>query len=144
MKNHIGAVILFAAFSLAGVSSVHAADAVVYKSPTCGCCSGWEAHLRDHGFDVQSHNVSDVAAYKARLGLPVTLGSCHTAVIDGYVVEGHVPARDIERLLEERPDVAGLAVPGMPSGSPGMSGPAQRYNVISFAADGKQRVFARH
>jgi hypothetical protein len=97
-----------------------------------------------HGFRVQSNDVSDVTTFKIRHGVPASLGSCHTAVIDGYVIEGHVPAADIKRLLEERPDVAGLAVPGMPSGSPGMSGPPQRYNVVSFGRDGEIKVFARH
>lgn len=144
MKNPMRAAILVGIFSLAGTSLAHAVQAVVYKSPTCGCCVGWVDHMRDHGFRVQSNDVSDVTTFKIRHGVPRNLGSCHTAVIDGYVIEGHVPAPDIKRLLEARPDVAGLAVPGMPSGSPGMSGPPQQYNVVSFERDGDIAVFARH
>lgn len=144
MKNRTRAAILVAFFSLVGTTLAHAVQAVVYKSPTCGCCSGWVEHMSAHGFSVRGNDVSNVSAFKIRYGVPASLGSCHTAVIDGYVIEGHVPARDVKRLMEERPDVAGLAVPGMPSGSPGMSGPPRPYNVISFARDGNQEVFARH
>lgn len=144
MTNRIRAAILAAVFSLGTTSLAHAVQAVVYKSPTCGCCVGWADHLREHGFRVQSNDVSDVTKYKVRHGVPASLGSCHTAVIDGYVIEGHVPAADIKRLLAKRPDVAGLAVPGMPTGSPGMSGPPQRYNVVAFERDGDMEVFARH
>jgi hypothetical protein len=144
MKNRIRAAILMGALSLAATSMAHAVQAVVYKSPSCGCCTAWVDHMSAHGFRVQSNDVSDVTTFKIRHGVPTSLGSCHTAVIDGYVIEGHVPAADIKRLLEERPDVAGLAVPGMPSGSPGMSGPPQRYNVVSFGRDGEIKVFARH
>ncbi len=144
MTNRTRAAILAAVLSLATTSLAHAAQAVVYKSPTCGCCVGWVDHLTEHGFRVQSNDVPDVTKYKVRHGVPASLGSCHTAVIDGYVIEGHVPAADIKRLLAERPDVAGLAVPGMPSGSPGMSGPPQPYNVVAFERDGDIEVFARH
>ena len=145
MKYHIRAATLFAALSLAVIPLTHAAEVVVYKSPTCGCCNGWVDHLRANGFEVQTHDVSDVVTYKERHGVPARLGSCHTALVDGYVIEGHVPAADIMRLLsEQRPDVVGLAVPGMPSGSPGMSGPPQPYQVISFDRAGKEEVFASH
>lgn len=118
-----------------------------YKSPTCGCCSEWVAHMEDAGFVVEAHDVSDLAAVKQEQQIPGELQSCHTAIVDGYVIEGHVPAEDIGRLLAERPDVAGLAVPGMPIGSPGMEiegSPAQPFDVISFDADGNMSVFASH
>ena len=96
-----------------------AADAVdVYKSPYCGCCGKWVEHLRQAGFDVRTHDVNDVPAARQRLGMPEHLGSCHTAKVAGYVVEGHVPAADIQRLLKEKPKAIGLAVPSMPPGSP--------------------------
>lgn len=144
MKWRVWDIIFLAALWLAAASHVQAADAVVYKSPACGCCSGWVEHLRANGFNVQTHDLSDVTPHKIRLGVPPRLGSCHTALIDGYVIEGHVPAQDIKRLLEERPDIAGLAVPGMPSGSPGMSGPPQRYDVMSFEKNGDFKVYAQH
>jgi hypothetical protein len=121
------------------------AEITVYKSASCGCCNAWIAHLERNGFEVKARNVVDVTPYKVRLGVTPELGSCHTAQIGGYTIEGHVPAADIKRLLKERPKVAGLAVPGMPEGSPGMEGPRpQRYEVLSFDARGETRVFARH
>lgn len=119
---------------------------VVYKSPTCGCCRGWIAHMESHGFDVEG---VDIAAYselngkKVEHGVPGNLGSCHTARVGGYTIEGHVPAAVVARLLEERPDdIVGLAVPGMPIGSPGMEGPdPEVYQVIAFDAEGNQRVY---
>ena len=139
----LAAAVALAAF-IAATTPAGAEQAVVYKSPTCGCCSAWVDHLREQGFDVEANDVADVAQYKREHGVPYDLGSCHTAVIGGYVIEGHVPAADIRRLLAERPDIAGLAVPGMPSGSPGMPGPAQSYAVIAFDRDGNQQVYARH
>lgn len=119
----------------------------VYKDASCGCCTLWAAHLRNHGFTVRTHDVADMATVKTTYGVPTQAGSCHTAVVDGYVIEGHVPAADVQRLLTERPAVAGLAVPGMPIGSPGMevSGmAAQPYDVLSFDTDGRTAVFASH
>lgn len=132
--------------ALSAPVAARAAEITVYKSPTCGCCSKWVDHLRGNGFDVKTKDVRDVAPYKARHGVPAELGSCHTAVIEGYVIEGHVPAQDIRRLLQERPKVTGLAVPGMPMGSPGMddSGMKEPYNVISFDKAGSKAVYARH
>lgn len=115
----------------------------VYKSPTCGCCTKWVEHLETNGFDVQVHDVNDLTQIKSMNGVTAQLSSCHTAVVEGYVVEGHVPASDIRRLLEERPAVAGLAVPGMPIGSPGMEGPnPQAYNVLTFDRDGGISVWS--
>ncbi len=122
-----------------------AGEVVVYKSAACGCCGDWVDHLRSAGFDVRVEDRDDLYPVKAELGVPGDLSSCHTAVVDGYVVEGHVPASDVRRLLEERPDVAGVAVPGMPVGSPGMEGPREeRYSVVAFDGEGGRTVFARH
>ena len=119
--------------------------AEVWKSPTCGCCKDWITHLEANGFKVKVHDVGNTAA-RARLKIPAKLGSCHTALVGRYAVEGHVPAADIKRLLKERPDAIGLAVPGMPHGSPGMDGPAygsrqDPYDVLLIAQDGSTRVF---
>ncbi len=118
---------------------------VVYKNPSCGCCGKWVKHLRDNGFSVEVHDASNSDAVRNKLGVPAALGSCHTATVNGYVIEGHVPARDIQRLLAEKPHVSGLAVPGMPEGSPGMEGPHPvAYNVMAFSAAGSPQVFAAH
>jgi hypothetical protein len=117
----------------------------VWKSPTCGCCHDWIAHLECNGFSVTVHDEGNTDA-RARLGMPARYGSCHTAVVEGYAVEGHVPAREIQRLLKERPRAVGLAVPAMPIGSPGMDGPAYRgrkdpYDVLLVARDGSSTVY---
>lgn len=120
-------------------------EVTVYKSPTCGCCAEWVSHLRRHGFPVKSTDVSDLQAIKVRHGVPADLQSCHTALIAGYVVEGHVPADLVGRLLREKPRVLGLAVPGMPVGSPGMEmadGRRDRYQILTFDRSGKTGVFA--
>ena len=118
----------------------------VYKSPTCGCCGDWVKHLQSNGFKVEAHDVADLDPVKQKLGVRRELASCHTATVGGYTIEGHVPASDIRRLLAERPKNAkGLAVPGMPVGSPGMeTGPAQPYATLLFDDAGGTRVFARH
>lgn len=116
----------------------------VYKTPTCGCCTAWVEHLREHGFEVETHDLPRLDQIKARYGVTRELESCHTAVVDGYVVEGHVPADLIERMLKERPQIAGLTVPGMPMGSPGMEGPRKDpYDVLTFDRDGKTTVYDR-
>ena len=116
---------------------------VVYKTEGCGCCNGWVEHLQAAGFDVDARDVSDLMSIKGDAGVPADLSSCHTALIDGYVVEGHVPAYVIRKLLEERPEVLGITVPGMPVGSPGMEGPnAKPYEVLSFDREGNRAVFA--
>lgn len=117
----------------------------VWKDPTCGCCKDWIAHLEKNGFDARAHDVGNTDARK-RLGIASQYGSCHTAVVDGYALEGHVPVREILRLLNERPNAIGLAVPGMPIGSPGTDGPeyGQRrdpYDVLLLAQDGTSRIF---
>ena len=119
----------------------------VYKSPTCGCCDGWVTHMRQAGFTVAVHVVADPGTVRRARGLPDALASCHTGVIGGYAVEGHVPAADVLRLLAERPEAAGLAVPGMPIGSPGMEAPGGRkqpYDTLLVLRSGQTRVFARH
>ncbi len=121
----------------------------VYKSPTCGCCNDWISHLEANGFKVNATNVPDSRHYRARFGMPAKLGSCHTALVGGYVVEGHVPAREIKRLLRERPSALGLSVPGMPVGSPGMDGPEYKgvvdpYDVLLVQPDGSARVYASY
>jgi hypothetical protein len=118
----------------------------VFKDPGCGCCKSWVEHLRKHGFEVAVRDTSDVSGAKRAGRVPAQLHSCHTAFVNGYVVEGHVPASDIQRLLKEKPKVAGLAVPGMPVGSPGMEmgDRMEHYAVIAFSRDGSAHVFARH
>jgi hypothetical protein len=123
-----------------------AARITVFKDPNCGCCKSWVEHLRKHGFDVVTRDTSDLSGPKRTARVPEQLHSCHTAFVNGYVVEGHVPAADIQRLLREKPKVAGIAVGGMPAGSPGMEmgGRADRYEVMAFNRDGSTRVYARH
>jgi hypothetical protein len=120
-------------------------EVTVYKSPTCGCCTEWVAHLRRHGFRVKTADLTDLQPIKTRHGVPAALQSCHTALVDGYVVEGHVPADLVDRLLQERPGIVGIAVPGMPVGSPGMEvpgRPADPYQVVTFDRSGQTGVFA--
>ncbi len=129
---------------LLGTGAVQAQELKVYKSPWCGCCGKWVDHVRAGGFAVKVEEVEDVDPIKARLGVPEELASCHTAEVDGYVVEGHVPVTDIRRLLAERPDARGLAVPGMPMGSPGMEGDVKEpYNVLIFDADGSVEIYSK-
>jgi len=135
-----------AAIALPALPARAAAPQVeVWKSPTCGCCQDWVTHLQQAGFTVVVHDVGNTAA-RRRLGMPERLGSCHTATVGGYVVEGHVPAADIRRLLERRPAALGLAVPGMPVGSPGMDGAIyggrrDPYDVLLVRRDGASEVF---
>ena len=122
-----------------------AADITVYKSPLCGCCGAWVAHMRKAGHSMKVIEMEDLTAIKKMTGVGEHLQSCHTAVVDGYVIEGHVPASDVARLLSEKPSARGLSVPGMPIGSPGMEGPdPETYDVLLFGKDGSSKVFARH
>ena len=119
--------------------------AEVWKDPSCGCCKDWIAHLEKTGFATRVHESGNTDA-RVRLGIPVKFGSCHTASIAGYAIEGHVPAREIQRLLREKPNAVGLALPGMPIGSPGMDGPAYNnrkdpYDVLLVKADGSSTVY---
>jgi hypothetical protein len=117
----------------------------VYKSPTCGCCGKWVDHLKANGFRVVTHDTDDVMMHKYRLGVPPGLGSCHTAEVGGYVVEGHVPAVEIKRLLKEHPSAKGLVVPAMPMGSPGMEGDHKdSYDVLLINRDGSTHTYAHY
>lgn len=116
----------------------------VYKTPQCGCCKAWVQHLTKNGFQVESMDMPDLALVKQKYGVTPALEACHTAVVGNYVVEGHVPADVIKRLLKERPAVVGIAVPGMPGGSPGMEGAMkERYDVLTFDRAGRSRVYAK-
>jgi hypothetical protein len=120
----------------------------VWKDPNCGCCQDWVDHMQAHGFAVKVHETGNNAV-RARLGLPQKLGSCHTALVGGYLLEGHVPAADVRKLLQQKPKALGLAVPGMPVGSPGMDGAVygdrrDPYDVLLVARDGSTRVFTSY
>ena len=123
-----------------------ASEITVFRSPTCGCCGQWIEHMEAAGFTVKDNLTEDMTAIKEQYGVPANLASCHTTIVDGYVVEGHIPAEDVQRLLAEKPDVAGIAVPGMPIGSPGMeSGDyVEPYTVFSFTESGETAAFAEH
>jgi len=117
---------------------------VVYKRSTCGCCVKWVEHMEKAGFDVEAHDVNNLAEIKTEHGIARPLSSCHTALVGGYVVEGHVPAQYVLQMLEEKPDIKGIAVPAMPIGSPGMEGPnAEPYNVLAFDGKGHTVVYAQ-
>ena len=125
----------------------HAAAPVVevYKSESCGCCGAWVDHLKANGFAVKVNNVANPSNYREKFGIPNALGSCHTGVVEGYAIEGHVPAAEIKRLLAQRPKARGLAVPAMPLGSPGMEGPRRDpYDVFLVHADGRSTVYAHY
>lgn len=128
-----GGIAAFAAFQ---PSPAVAGEAVVYKNPQCGCCKGWATYLQRHGYKVTVIDTDDMESLKRRLQVPDSLHSCHTAKIDGYVIEGHVPIEAIDKLLARRPDFIGIASPGMPSGSPGMDGPKVDNVVKAFGAAG--------
>jgi hypothetical protein len=119
----------------------------VYKTPTCGCCANWVKHLQANGFATRVMDIENLSEIKTKHNIPAAAQSCHTATVDGYVLEGHVPAADVRRLLKERPAVLGLAVPGMPIGSPGMEVPNVKpspYNVMSFDRRGQLKVYSSH
>ncbi len=119
---------------------------VVYKTPTCGCCKKWVTHLESAGFTVKTTDLDNLSDIKTQFDIPRKLQSCHTGVIDGYIVEGHVPADVVEKMLREKPDIAGITVPGMPIGSPGMEvegRPADRYDILAFDKNGETTVYAQ-
>ncbi len=145
--RHLTASLAVAAGLIAATAShpARAAEITVYKSPWCGCCEQWIDHLRAQGPRVAVQDMEDLDAIKKMARVPANLQSCHTAFVAGYVLEGHVPAADIARLLAQRPKARGLAVPGMPGGAPGMEGAAaEPYDVMLFQTDGGARVFSRH
>ncbi len=141
--------VIMAAFAINPISAFSKSPSngtaiTVYKSPTCGCCSKWVDHLQENGFQVTAHNIntSELTQIKEKYGVPGKLASCHTGIVNGYVVEGHVPADVIGRLLSEKPKVTGIAVPGMPMGSPGMEGNYNEpYDVVTFDKDGKTQIY---
>lgn len=148
-KSKIGLVFLVIAFALGMTflgqkreDKTASKEIVIYQSKTCGCCKKWVKHLEDNGFKTVSKFVDDVTETKLSVNLPMKLASCHTAFMDGYIIEGHVPASAIQKLLTEKPVVKGLAVPGMPMGSPGMEGSYKEpFNVIAFDEHGNERVY---
>ncbi len=148
-RRFVGASVTLAAAAAWPVRAAPPLPAMqVWKSPSCGCCNDWIAILKRDGFSVQTFDEGN-DAMRAKLGLPVRYGSCHTARVGGYVIEGHVPAREIRRLLAEKPDAIGIAVPGMPVGSPGMDGPEyggrrDPYDVVLVHRDGSSRVYASY
>ena len=145
MKLRFRSLLLMVALGSTPALAQTMAPVDVYKSPSCGCCGKWIDHLRKSGFKVNIHEVSDVPGTRKKLGMPDRLGSCHTAKVGNYVVEGHTPASDIKRLLKEKPKALGLATPGMPLGSPGMDIPnSPPYETLLVQADGSTRVFAKH
>jgi hypothetical protein len=131
--------------SFTGAALAAAPMVEIWKDPDCGCCQDWVKHLNRSGFATRVHNEGN-GATRQRLAMPASLGSCHTGLVGGYAIEGHVPAREVQRLLKEKPRAVGLAVPGMPVGSPGMDGPAyggrrDPYDVLLVLADGSTRVY---
>ena len=149
MKKRFLALTIAGAAVLGGVAAAQRPQPMlveVYKTATCGCCASWVKHLEANGFTTKVTNLADLAEVKTRYHVPARAQSCHTAVVGGYVLEGHVPAADVQRLLKERPAVAGVAVPGMPVGSPGMEygSTVQRYDVVTFDKQGEMRVFASY
>jgi hypothetical protein len=157
MKRNSGRIIALAVASIALALTTAAARTspsntaakkptiTVYKDPSCGCCKKWIEHLVKNGYRVDAKDTPNMTEIKHTLGVPDGLTACHTAVVNGYLIEGHVPASDIDRLLAQKPRIAGLAVPGMPAGSPGMEGMGtQRYQVLTFDKSGKTTVFAGH
>jgi hypothetical protein len=142
----LGVSALAAMLALPALAVPSAPEVQVFKSPSCGCCGSWIEHMRAAGFAVKVTEVTDTTAARKRLGLPDRFGSCHTATVGGYVLEGHVPAADVKRLLVTRPKALGLAVPGMPPSAPGMDVPGRQepYQVLLVDASGKSSVFASY
>ena len=144
-------IVTFIVFCIVFISSANAGDLLskhitVYKNPECDCCVKWIEYLHSYGYQVDQQNIRDVHKIKRKLGIPIELSACHTGVIDGYVVEGHITHRDIKRLLLFKPKVKGIAVPGMPIGTPGMERGDKRepYKVFSFDENGVVDVFVEH
>ena len=139
------ALIIAALLSWYTPATATAGTVTVYKNPSCACCGAWVDHMRAAGFELDVRDVNDLQSIKTENGVTPRLGSCHTALVDGYVIEGHVPADLVQKMLTEKPEIAGLSVPGMVVGSPGMEvpgQPAQPYDVIAFDANGKTAVYA--
>ena len=138
----VGGILLFVTF---GPKQEAFADVTVYKSPTCGCCTAWVNHLEENGFDVEVVDHDNVVSFKRKYGVPERHYSCHTAVVNDYIIEGHVPAIDIRKLISEKSKAKGLTVPGMPHGSPGMeTGRVDHYKVFAFDENKNTRIFNRY
>jgi hypothetical protein len=136
---------LLAAAAVAPMSMAQSAPLVeIWKSPQCGCCDDWTKHLQKNGFPTQVHVVADTADARRAAKIPERLGSCHTARVGGYSIEGHVPAKDIQRLLRDKPAAVGLAVPGMPQSAPGMDNPGFPYDVLLVANDGRTTIYSHY
>ena len=145
LKPHLRSLLLVFLVSTGTAWAQAETQVEVFKSPRCGCCGKWIEHLQQNGFQVNTREVNDVPATRKKLGMPDRLGSCHSARVGDYVIEGHVPAADIQRLLKEKPKALGLAVPAMPPGSPGMeTAKPVPYETLLVEADGSTRVFSRH
>lgn len=146
IKALITSLVIATALPAAAEETAPAKEMTVYRSPTCGCCGKWIEHVKQNQFVVKDIVSDDMDAIKKQHGVPDELSSCHTAIVDGYVIEGHVPAADIRKLLQMKPKITGLAAPGMPMGSPGMEmgGRKDDYQIISFDKDGHYEVFADH
>jgi hypothetical protein len=139
----IGLLVFNMGIKAENLSSGKPVDIVVYRSPTCECCGRWLEHLKKNKFNVQEIVADDVQAIKNKYSVPEAMASCHTAIVDGYVIEGHVPANDIMKLLKNKPKIIGIAVPGMPSGTPGMEMGDRKdaYNVMSFDKENHYEIF---
>lgn len=145
MRRPVVLALLIGLASSAWAESRPLPEVEVWKNPSCGCCAGWAAHLREAGFRVQGYEVVDVAAPRAALGMPASYASCHVGRVGAYAVEGHVPAADLKRLLDEKPRAVGLAVPGMPMGAPGMEGPhPTAYTSLLVGGDGSASAYVQH
>ena len=146
MKRRLFSQVAFAAALFTPVFAMAAAPVIeVFKSESCGCCGAWVEHLKANGFTTRVVNVENPSDYRERGGIPDKLGSCHTGMVQGYAIEGHVPASDIKRLLAQKPKARGLAVPAMPLGSPGMEGPRKDpYDVLLVQANGQTKVFKHY
>lgn len=144
-RNSLAAIASLILLAISSPSQTAGPLVTVFKTPTCACCGKWVEHLRANGFAVKVQEVNDTAGYERQYRVPRTMESCHTAVVNGYTIEGHVPAADIKRLLNEKPKAVGLAVPGMPVGSPGMEAAhSEAFSVFVFDEGGHTSVYARY
>ncbi len=145
MKASIRMAVLLAMFVPMAWAAPPLPTVTVYKSPSCLCCGKWIEHMKANGFPIVVHDMEDITAHKVRLGVPPAMGSCHTAEVGGYLVEGHVPAADIKRMLAEKPNAKGLVSPGMPQSAPGMDSMLKiPYEVLLVGNDGRTSTYARH
>ncbi len=145
MKFAIHTAVLLSLLASAAWAGAPLPTVEVFKSPSCGCCGKWVEHMKTNGFKVVTHETNDIAPLKQRLGVPLGMGSCHTAEVGGYLIEGHVPADDVKRLLAEKPNAKGLVSPGMPQSAPGMDLPGkQPYEILLVRRDGSTSTYAKH